>query len=90
MAAPPSLNLVGEIFLLNSIVSWAWLRIWIIAFLSFFRAAYSLYLFSISQHGNLFSLRLTFNSPSVRENLVLILHWLPLNLLILKGDFCVF
>lgn len=89
MAAPPSLNLVGEIFLLNSIISWAWLRIWAIAFLSFFSAAYSLYLFAIRQHGNLFSLSLTFNSASVRENIVLMLHWVPLNLLILKGDFCV-
>lgn len=89
MAAPPSLNLVGEIFLLNSIVSWAWLRMWALAFLSFFRAAYSLYLFAISQHGRLFSLSLTFNSPTVRENLVLLLHWFPLNLLILKSDFCV-
>lgn len=90
MAAPPSLNLVGEIFLLNSIVSWAWLRILIIAFLSFFSAGYSLYLYAISQHGKLFSLNLTFNFSSIRENLVLILHWVPLNILILKADFCVF
>nr|YP_001468382.1 NADH dehydrogenase subunit 4 [Culicoides arakawae]BAF80284.1 NADH dehydrogenase subunit 4 [Culicoides arakawae] len=89
MAAPPSLNLVGEIFLLNSIISWAWGSMWMIALLSFFSAAYSLYLFAISQHGSLFSLSLTFNSPSVRENLVLMLHWVPLNLLILKSDFCV-
>lgn len=89
IAAPPSLNLVGEIFLLNSIISWSWLSIFIIALLSFFSAAYSLYLFAIRQHGNLFSLALTFNSPSVRENIVLILHWVPLNLLILKIDFCV-
>lgn len=61
----------------------------IVAFLSFFRAAYSLYLFAASQHGSMFSLSLTFNSASIRENLVLILHWVPLNLLILKGDFSV-
>lgn len=89
IAAPPSLNLVGEIFLLNSIISWSWLRIIIIALLSFFSAAYSLYLFAISQHGNLFSLSLSFDIPSVRENLVLILHWVPLNLLILRADFCI-
>lgn len=89
IAAPPSLNLVGEIFLLNSIISWSWLRIIVIALLSFFSAAYSLYLFAISQHGNLFSLSISFDMPSVRENLVLILHWVPLNLLILKADFCI-
>lgn len=90
MAAPPSLNLVGEIFLLNSIISWSYLSILAIGLLSFFSAAYSLYLFAISQHGKLFSLTMTFNSSSLRENLVLILHWLPLNIIILKSDFCVF
>lgn len=89
MAAPPSLNLVGEIFLLNSIISWSWLRMTIIILISFFRAAYSLYLFAIRQHGNYFSLTINFSTLSIRENLVLILHWVPLNLLILKRDFCV-
>lgn len=88
IAAPPSLNLVGEIFLLNSIISWSWIRIFIIRILSFFRAAYSLYLFAISQHGNYYSLSINFRVLSIRENLVLILHWIPLNLLILKSDFC--
>jgi NADH-ubiquinone oxidoreductase chain 4 len=74
MAAPPSLNLVGEVFLLNSIISWSFIRILIIRLLSFFRAAYSLYLFSLSQHGNYYSLSISFSSGSVRENLVLILH----------------
>lgn len=87
IAAPPSLNLVGEIFLFNSIISWSWLRMYIISLVSFFRAAYSLYLFAISQHGDIFSLSLSFNLPNVRENLVLMLHWVPLNLLIFKPDF---
>lgn len=88
IAAPPSLNLVGEVFLLNSIISWSFIRILIIRLLSFFSAAYSLYLFSLSQHGNYYSLSINFSSGSVRENLTLILHWVPLNLLILKIDFC--
>lgn len=43
IAAPPSLNLIGEISLLNSLISWTWLSILILILLSFFRAVYTLY-----------------------------------------------
>jgi len=89
MAAPPSLNLLGEIMLLNRIISWSWVRIIMISFLSFFRAAYSLYLFAYSQHGSVYSINLSFSINSCREYLLLFLHWIPLNILILKSDFCV-
>lgn len=46
MAAPPTLNLLGEISLINRIVSWSWISIIALACLSFFRAAYTLYLYS--------------------------------------------
>jgi len=88
MAAPPSLNLLGEVMLLNRIISWSWVRIIIISLLSFFRAAYSLYLFAYSQHGIIYTLNLSFRINSTREYLLLFLHWVPLNLLILKSDFC--
>lgn len=55
IAAPPTLNLLGEISLLNRIVSWSWLTIIRLALLSFFRAAYTLYLFAYSQHGKVYS-----------------------------------
>nr|YP_010046720.1 NADH dehydrogenase subunit 4 [Aedes alternans]QPJ78664.1 NADH dehydrogenase subunit 4 [Aedes alternans] len=86
MAAPPTLNLLGEIFLLNSIVSWSWLTMISLAFLSFFSAAYTLYLFSYSQHGKFYSGIYFFSSITIREFLLLILHWLPLNLLIMKSN----
>nr|AWB98571.1 NADH dehydrogenase subunit 4 [Anopheles costai] len=88
MAAPPTLNLLGEISLLNSIVSWSWVSMIMLAFLSFFSAAYSLYLFAYSQHGKIYSGVYFFSVGSVREFLLLMLHWLPLNLLILKSGFC--
>jgi NADH-ubiquinone oxidoreductase chain 4 len=89
MAAPPSLNLLGEIMLLNRIIRWTWLRILALSFLSFFRAAYSLYLFAYRQQGSLYSMNLSFRINSSREYLLLFLHWIPLNILILKSDFCV-
>nr|AMH85351.1 NADH dehydrogenase subunit 4 [Drosophila unipunctata] len=88
MAAPPTLNLLGEISLLNSIVSWSWVSMIMLSFLSFFSAAYTLYLYSFSQHGKIFSGVYSFSGGKIREYLLMILHWLPLNLLIMKSDMC--
>nr|YP_010248802.1 NADH dehydrogenase subunit 4 [Sarcophaga gracilior]QTT58080.1 NADH dehydrogenase subunit 4 [Sarcophaga gracilior] len=88
MAAPPTLNLLGEISLINSIVSWSWVSMLMLSLLSFFSAAYTLYLYAYSQHGKIFSGVYSFSGGSVREFLLLFLHWFPLNLLILKGDMC--
>nr|UQJ73650.1 NADH dehydrogenase subunit 4 [Pseudodiamesa sp. 2XL] len=90
MAAPPTLNLLGEISLLNSLVSWSWISMFSLALLSFFSAAYTLYLYSFSQHGKLFSGMFSFSTGYSREYLVLLLHWFPLNLLILKSEPCIF
>nr|WJJ67911.1 NADH dehydrogenase subunit 4 [Hypoderma sinense] len=88
MAIPPTLNLLGEISLINSIISWSWVTMFMMAFLSFFSASYTLYMYSYSQHGKMFSGVYSFSSGSVREFLILFLHWFPLNLLILKSDMC--
>uniref|UniRef100_A0AAU6QFT2 NADH-ubiquinone oxidoreductase chain 4 n=1 Tax=Nepsalus decorillus TaxID=2950594 RepID=A0AAU6QFT2_9NEOP len=88
MAAPPSLNLLGEISLLNSIVGWSWFTMFFIALLSFFGAAYSLYLYSYSQHGEIYSGLYSCFNGSIREFILLMLHWIPLNLLILSSEYC--
>nr|YP_010625192.1 NADH dehydrogenase subunit 4 [Atyopsis moluccensis]WBG72633.1 NADH dehydrogenase subunit 4 [Atyopsis moluccensis] len=85
MAAPPTLNLLGEISLILSVVSWCKLSMLAVGALSFFSAAYTLYMFSMSQHGKFFSSLFSCCSGQVREYLVLMLHWLPLNVMILKG-----
>nr|APT41501.1 NADH dehydrogenase subunit 4 [Nyssomyia flaviscutellata] len=86
MAAPPSLNLLSEISLLNSIVAWSWISMMMLFFISFLGAAYTLYLYAYSQHGK-YVLNYGVMMSSVREFLLLILHWLPLNLLIMKVDY---
>nr|YP_010400381.1 NADH dehydrogenase subunit 4 [Protomiltogramma cincta]UQS76080.1 NADH dehydrogenase subunit 4 [Protomiltogramma cincta] len=88
MAAPPTLNLLGEIFLINSILMWSWFSMLMLSFLSFFSAAYTLYLYSYSQHGKIFSGIYSFSGGNIREFLLLFLHWFPLNLLILNSDMC--
>nr|WRW53948.1 NADH dehydrogenase subunit 4 [Homoderus mellyi] len=87
MAAPPSLNLLGEIMLINSLVSWSFYCMIFLSLMSFFSAAYTLFLYAFSQHGKLFSGLFSLSLGSVREYLLLFLHWFPLNMLVLKGDY---
>nr|QIH95746.1 NADH dehydrogenase subunit 4 [Bradysia sp. XQM-2020] len=87
MACPPTLNLLGEISLLNSIISWSWATMVVLSVLSFFSAAYSLYLFSFTQHGKFSLLLYSYSGGLIREYLLLFLHWFPLNLLIMKSEF---
>lgn len=89
MAAPPSLNLLSEISLLNSMVAWSWVTMLMLRFLSFFRAAYTLYIYSYSQHGKIYSGVYSCSMGYTREYLLLFLHWFPLNLLILKSEPCI-
>nr|QRW36379.1 NADH dehydrogenase subunit 4 [Nebrioporus canaliculatus] len=86
MAAPPSMNLLGEVSLLNSLMSWTWLTMLFLMLLSFFSAVYTLYLFSFSQHGKIYSGKYSCFSGFIREYILLFLHWFPLNLLILKSN----
>nr|WGW17507.1 NADH dehydrogenase subunit 4 [Protohermes walkeri] len=88
MAAPPSLNLLGEISLLNSVVGWSLISMIMLMLMSFFSAVYSLFLYSFSQHGKVYSAIYSCSSGYLREYLLLFLHWVPLNLLILKSDLC--
>nr|YP_009164775.1 NADH dehydrogenase subunit 4 [Nevromus exterior]AKA94253.1 NADH dehydrogenase subunit 4 [Nevromus exterior] len=88
MAAPPSLNLLGEISLLNSIVGWSFISMIMLMLMSFFSAVYSLFLYSYSQHGKIYSGMYSCSVGYFREYLLLFLHWVPLNLLILKSDLC--
>nr|YP_010250876.1 NADH dehydrogenase subunit 4 [Faughnia haani]QTV76810.1 NADH dehydrogenase subunit 4 [Faughnia haani] len=90
MAAPPTLNLLGEIQLIISIMNWSSFNMIGVGFLSFFSAAYTLYLFSISQHGKFYNGVFSCCSGKVREYLVLMLHWLPLNLMFMVGSIMLF
>nr|YP_009110219.1 NADH dehydrogenase subunit 4 [Nomophila noctuella]AIW64975.1 NADH dehydrogenase subunit 4 [Nomophila noctuella] len=87
MSAPPSLNLMGEISLINSLMSWSWVSMLMLMLISFFSAGYSLYLYSYTQHGKFYSGIYSFYTGVSREYLLLMLHWLPLNILVLKIDY---
>nr|UGS80329.1 NADH dehydrogenase subunit 4 [Hemicaecilius mockfordi] len=86
MAAPPSLNLLGEIGLINSVIQWSWVSMFSLGLMSFLVAGYSLYLFSFSQHGKFSESIFSISVSCIREFLILFLHWTPLNLLIIFSE----
>nr|UZZ44060.1 NADH dehydrogenase subunit 4 [Hydroptila sp. XG-2021] len=86
MSAPLSLNLLGEISLIFSMIFWSGKFMLVVMMIMFFSACYSLYLFMFSQSGKFNFSLFNFSSGQVREFLTLILHWLPLNLMFLHLD----
>nr|QNT26903.1 NADH dehydrogenase subunit 4 [Trigonopterus ancora] len=86
MAAPPSLNLLGEILLINSLCVYSNGFMVLLFFLMFYSAVYSLFLYSYTQHGLINSNLFSHFQVNLREFLLLFLHWAPLNLLILKSE----
>nr|YP_010490378.1 NADH dehydrogenase subunit 4 [Calantica studeri]UWM12864.1 NADH dehydrogenase subunit 4 [Calantica studeri] len=86
MAAPVVLNLVGELGLLGSILSFSFYSMLLLMLFSFLAACYSLYLFSSIQHGKYYMGLRSLADGVVREYLILILHFFPLFFLILEVD----
>lgn len=89
ISAPPSLNLLGEIRLINRLIRWSRLSILILILISFFSSGYRLYLYSYTQHGKYYQGLYRFYRGVSREYLLLILHWLPLNIIILKVEYLI-
>nr|WNV63775.1 NADH dehydrogenase subunit 4 [Vulcanolepas fijiensis] len=86
MAAPIVLNLVGEVGLLGSIMSFSSFTLVFLMAFSFMGACYSLFLFSSIQHGKVFTGMNPLSDGVVREYLLLYLHFFPLFFLILEVD----
>nr|UJG45366.1 NADH dehydrogenase subunit 4 [Limnephilus germanus] len=90
MAAPLSLNLLGEIMLMSSLVSWSFNLMLLLGLVSFFSAGYSLYLFAFVQQGVSVMNLNNYYLVESREYLLLFLHWIPLNLLFLGVDYMLY
>ena len=87
ISAPPTLNLLREVILISSILRIRWVYFLPLGLIIFFRAAYSLYIYSLSQHGGYVFSKQGFHSGLVMEYLIRFLHWFPLNLLIMYRMF---
>nr|QHE65849.1 NADH dehydrogenase subunit 4 [Neverita didyma] len=86
MAAPPSINLLGEIMIFPSILFTSSYFILSLSLMSFLAALYSMYLYTCTQHGGNPKYMKPFSNFSPLGYLLLFLHWLPANLLILKSE----
>nr|YP_009472890.1 NADH dehydrogenase subunit 4 [Acanthaspis ruficeps]AST10094.1 NADH dehydrogenase subunit 4 [Acanthaspis ruficeps] len=86
MASPPSLNLLGEVMLINSVMGWCCLSFGFLMLSSFFSCCYSIYLYSYVQHGSFFGGFKNFGFNTFREYSLIMFHALPLNIIILSVD----
>nr|YP_010281935.1 NADH dehydrogenase subunit 4 [Turbo cornutus]UKH51314.1 NADH dehydrogenase subunit 4 [Turbo cornutus] len=86
MAAPPSINLLSEILVFPSVLfSSIWLSIPLMM-MSFLAAVYSLFLYVSTQHGGYPKFTSSFMNMKSTSTLLLFLHYLPVNLMIMKSD----
>nr|AXA45226.1 NADH dehydrogenase subunit 4 [Clavatula tripartita] len=86
MAAPPSINLLGEIMIFPSAIFSSSYYLISVGLMSFLAALYSMYLYTVIQHGA----KPKFIKPSSQFKIpgftLFFLHWIPGNLLILKSE----
>nr|AOR07194.1 NADH dehydrogenase subunit 4 [Mesenchytraeus cf. gelidus SL-2017] len=86
MAAPPSINLMSEIFLISSIMSYSTAALIPVAFISFFTAAYSLLMYVSVQHGQPSSFTKILHHMKAKDMLLLISHMFPIIVIIAKPE----
>nr|YP_009003726.1 NADH dehydrogenase subunit 4 [Vieja melanura]YP_009054289.1 NADH dehydrogenase subunit 4 [Paraneetroplus synspilus x Amphilophus citrinellus]AHH29702.1 NADH dehydrogenase subunit 4 [Vieja melanura]AII23631.1 NADH dehydrogenase subunit 4 [Paraneetroplus synspilus x Amphilophus citrinellus] len=86
LALPPLPNLMGELMIITSLFNWSWWTIVLTGAGTLITAAYSLYMFLMTQRGPLPSHITALEPTHSREHLLLTLHLLPLLLLILKPE----
>nr|YP_010892057.1 NADH dehydrogenase subunit 4 [Frankliniella panamensis]WJO89740.1 NADH dehydrogenase subunit 4 [Frankliniella panamensis] len=87
MAFPPSLNLISEIYIFISSISWFMMSMYMLMMLSFLSGVYNLFLFTFCNHGKICSLVNFFNPLSIFENMIVFIHFFPLFFFFLKLDY---
>jgi len=86
MAAPPSINLLREIILISSIMSYSTAAIIPVAFIRFFTAAYSLLIYVSLQHGHLRLYAKPLQIIKLKDMLLLLAHLVPISAIIAKPE----
>nr|WNH22189.1 NADH dehydrogenase subunit 4 [Varicus bucca] len=82
LALPPLPNLMGELMIITSLLSWSWWTIALTGAGTLITAGYSLYMFLMTQRGPLPHHILALSPSHTREHLLIALHLIPLLLLI--------
>lgn len=83
IGCPPFINLFGEVLLIGRILKYRIIFVIPLVLISFFRACYSLYLYSFSQHGKIWFLY-RIEMISFREYILIFLHFFPLGVFLFK------
>ena len=86
IAAPPSINLIGEVLLMTRGVYVSLYYLLPIGITAFLGAAYSLVLYTSSQHGGVPSFIKPLNLLNVRNYTIILAHGVPIILLILFSE----
>nr|YP_009911353.1 NADH dehydrogenase subunit 4 [Echinosciurus colliaei]QLD21809.1 NADH dehydrogenase subunit 4 [Echinosciurus colliaei] len=81
LALPPSINLIGELFIIMSSFSWSNITIILMGLNMLITALYSLYMLITTQRGKFTYHLISINPTHTRENILMFLHILPLILL---------
>nr|YP_010133056.1 NADH dehydrogenase subunit 4 [Proterorhinus semilunaris]QWE36522.1 NADH dehydrogenase subunit 4 [Proterorhinus semilunaris]QWE37275.1 NADH dehydrogenase subunit 4 [Proterorhinus semilunaris]QWE37327.1 NADH dehydrogenase subunit 4 [Proterorhinus semilunaris] len=82
LALPPLPNLMGELMIISSLLSWSPWTIILTGSGTLITASYSLYMFIMTQRGHMPSHLISLDPSHTREHLLITLHLLPLLLLI--------
>nr|YP_003204742.1 NADH dehydrogenase subunit 4 [Fusiturris similis]ACF04849.1 NADH dehydrogenase subunit 4 [Fusiturris similis] len=86
MAAPPSINLLGEIMIFPSAIFSSSYYLFSVSLMSFLAALYSMYLYTAIQHGGKPKFIKPFSQFKIPAFTLFFLHWIPGNFLILKSE----
>ena len=86
ISAPPTVNLISEIYLMLRVLSFDYIIILVFPLGSFLGAVFTFYLFSYSQHGKIVRRGKNFVAQKFSELHSLVLHIIPLNILVLKPE----
>ena len=86
IAAPPSINLLGEIMIFPATIFLSIYCLLPLALMRFLAALYSMYLYTSTQHGGGPKYVRPFNAFTSLGYSLLLFHWVPANFLILKRE----
>nr|QGZ08867.1 NADH dehydrogenase subunit 4 [Neelus murinus] len=82
-SAPPSLNLLGEIYLISVVFKYSVGNLLFLALGCFLGAVFTLHMYSYTQHGEVFSISRGMMDVNILELNMLFMHIIPINFFIL-------
>nr|AFA45509.1 NADH dehydrogenase subunit 4 [Cercopithecus roloway] len=86
LALPPTINLVGELFVITASFSWSHITIMLMGLNMLITALYSLHMFTTVQRGKLTHHMINMKPLFTRENMLMFMHLAPIILLSLNPN----